>query len=156
MSVADYGDAFRQCLLDVDIATMRKLHAHVSPHLPPAGIDDEVEISIHYARTVTRSIGFRHRAYSHAWLAERALPSGLPDHLRARAERMYPRVVSAVGISVNFLSNEMQPLKVAVQGAMESAVLDVHADGKITDTPLVKRRMEEARKRVFKQLMLKP
>jgi hypothetical protein len=65
-------------------------------------------------------------------------------------------VVSAVGISVNFLSDEMQPLKVAVQGAMENAVLDVHADGKITDTPLVKRRMEEARKRVFKQLMLKP
>lgn len=150
----DYSAAFRQCLIDVDISTMRKLHAYVSPHLPPAGTDEEIEISIHHARTLTGSIGFQLRAYSHAWLAERALPSGLPDDLKPRAERLYPRVVSAVGISVNFLSAEMKPVEIAVRSAMEDAVCEVHADGKILDTPLVKQRMEEARKRVFKELML--
>ena len=154
MTATDYGDAFRQCLLQMDIATMRKLWAFVSPHLPPAGTDEEIEISIHYARTLTKTIGFKDRAYSHAWLAERALPSGLPDHLRPRAERMYPRVVPAVGVSFNFLSLELQPLKPVVQAAMEKAILEVHADGKILDTLLVKQRMEEARKRVFKELML--
>jgi hypothetical protein len=153
MTAADYGSALRQCLLDVDVALMRKLWSYTNPHLPPARTDEEIRISIHYARTLTKSIGFKDRVYSHAWLAERALPSGLPDRLRPRAERMYPRVVSAVAISVNFLSPEMRPIKEAVQRAMENAVLEVHADGKIYDTPLVKQRMEEARARVFKELM---
>lgn len=154
MSLTDYSSAFRQCLLDVDVATMRKLHAYMSPHLPPAGTDEEVEISIHIARTATISIRFKERAYSHTWLTERSLPSQLPDDLRPHAERMYPRVVSAVGISVNFLSSEMKPVEVAVRSAMEDAVREVHADGKILNTPLVKQRMEEARKRAFKELML--
>lgn len=153
MTTTDYGDAFRQCLIDIDVTTMRKLWAYMMPHLQP-GTDDDIAISIHHARTLTKVIGFKHRAYSHAWLAERALPSGLPDRLRPRAERMYPRVVPGVGLSVNFRSPDLQPVKVAVQGAMEDAIREVHADGKILDSPLVRQRMAEARKRVFRELML--
>jgi hypothetical protein len=154
VTVTDFGDAFRQCLLDVDVVTTRKLWAHVRPNFPQPDTDADVEITIHYSRTLTNSISFRPRAYSHAWLMERGLPSGLPDKLRPRAERMYPRVVPGVGLSVNFSSPEMQPVKIVVQGAMEDAIREVHADGKITDAPLVKQRMAEARKRVFKELML--
>ena len=152
--MTDYSGAVRQCLLDVDVVTMRKLWAHLKPNFPQPDSDIGVEISIHYARTVTRTIGFKDRAYSHAWLAERALPSGLPDHLRSRAERMYPRVVPGVGLSINYSSPGMHPVKIAVQSAMEDAILEVHADGKIIDSVLVKQRMAEARKRVFKELML--
>jgi hypothetical protein len=154
VTLADYSSAFRQCLLDVDIATMRKLWKHVAPHLPQPGPDSDVEISIHHARTVAKSIGFKARAYSHSWLSERGLPSGLPDDMRPAAERLYPRITPAVGLSVNFRSLELQPIKPIVHDAMRDAILEVHADGKIEDSPLVKQRMAEARRLVFKQLML--
>jgi hypothetical protein len=154
VTAADYGDAFRQCLLDVDVVTMRKLWAYVAPHLPQPGSDEDMIISIHHARTLANSISFRPRAYSHAWLTERGIPSGLPDDMRPRAERMYPRVVPGVGLSVNYSSPDFKPVKIAVQTAMENAIREVHADGKILDSPLVKQRMAEARKRVFKELLL--
>jgi hypothetical protein len=151
MSAADYSDSFRQCLVDVDVTTMRKLWAYVAPHLPQPESDAEVEATIHHARTQANSILFKQRAYSHAWLLERGLPSGLPDNKRPRAERMYPRVVAGVGISVNAINPELEPLTLLVRGAMEDAVRELHADGRMLDTPLVKQRMEEARRRIYKR-----
>ena len=147
MTLTGIGDAIRQCMLDLDVSLARKLS-------PEVQTDEELEISLHYARTLAKSIPFRARAYSHAWLSERGLPSGLPDQWRPRAMRMYPCPVPGVGISVNFSSAELRPLGPVVRAAMETAVLEVHADGKIGDSVLVRSRMAAARKRVFKQLML--
>jgi hypothetical protein len=149
VTLTGIGDAFRQCLIDLDTGLVRKLWPSTVGQA-----DAEIMVSLHYSRTLAESVPFRLRAYSHAWLSERSLPSGLPDWLRPKAQRLYPCVVPGVGISVNFSSPEMQPVGWEIQGAMENAVLEVHADGKIGDSDLVKSRMAAARKRVFRELMI--
>ena len=88
---------------------------------------------------------FRKRAYSHSWLRERFLPSQLPDELKPRAERMYPVVFGAVGISTKTRS----PLALAVRGAMEDVVLEAYAD-KRTQPAFLRGRMREARAKVLR------
>ena len=145
-------DHFRQALEDCDVALVRKLWAHVAPHLPQPRTDEETLQRIHGARTAARSIPFQKRAYSHAWLMERALPSGLPDHMRASAERMYPVTVAAVGISVN---SKYEFVERAISGVMRDAVLEAESDGRLKDDAHVKRRMMEAREREQKGLGLR-
>jgi hypothetical protein len=120
----------------------------IAPHLPQPRNDAEVLTSIHCARTYAQSIAFRLRAYSHAWLVERGLPSGLPDYLRPSAERMYPRVVDAVGIAVGAPPHRRE-LGLAVRHAMSDAVEDCYADGN-KDPAFVKARMFEARLKVMR------
>lgn len=90
---------------------------------------------MHRARTEASSLRFRLRAYSHRWLVDRGIPSGLPDELRPKAERIYPVVVDAVGVSVH--SRRREEAK-AIQTAMSSKVLEMYADGD-KDPALVKK-----------------
>lgn len=142
------NDHFRQALIECDVELVRKMWAHVSPHLPQPKGDAETLAEIHYARTGAESIPFKHRAYSHRWLTERSYPSGLPDPLRPRAERLYPRIVEAVGIAVKSLAGN-KPLARAVGLAMKNAVKECNADG-VKDPAIIRARMQEMKFRVLK------
>src|SRR5579872_6695472 len=119
---------FRRCLVELDVAGVRKLWRHVSPHLPQPASDADALATIHVARTQTESIPLKLRAWSHRWLLDHGFPSMLPDPLKPSAERLYPRVVEGVGISVNFRSPILQPITGLVRGAMEDAVSEAYAD----------------------------
>lgn len=136
----------RRCLEDGDVQGVRKLWAHLSPHLPQPVSDLDALKVMHMARTHAASVKFRLRAYSHHWLTEHGLPSGLPDHLRPRAERMYPRIVDAVGIAVK---SRLPDLRLELETAMSAAVMEAYADNR-KDPSFVKARMMEARERVLK------
>lgn len=143
---------FRQCLIDCDVAGVRMLWKHISPNLPQPSSDADALRMIHHARTQAQSIPLRLRAYSHRWLSERNFPSGLPDNLKARAERMYPTVADSVGISVKGVSEVSRLIAPIVRGAMSDAVLDAYASGR-KEPEFVRERMQEARKKTIKELL---
>lgn len=147
------GAAFQALLEAGDVSALRNAWAQAAPHLPQPASHNDAEFSMHYARTVSQKITFPKRAYSHAWLSERSLPSGLPDHLRPKAERMYPRVTAAVGISVETNNVHLKPIVGEVRTAMEHAVLEADADGKLLDSEFVKLRMKEAKRATYRQLL---
>lgn len=137
-------DDFRKALENLDVTLARKIWRHVHPNMPQPKTDEEALQTMHYARTVMAPIAFKLRAYSHCWLMERNLPSGLPDRLRPSAQRLYPVTVSAVGISVkgnSVIGRELAPL---IRSAMEKVVNEAYADGK-TEPGFLKKRMLEAR-----------
>jgi len=135
------SEAFR-CLDELDVEGMKKVHARVFPHLP-IGSDETILKTLHIARTSCEKLAFWKRAYSHSWLEERNLPSRLPDHLKKRADRLYPRVVGAVGISINFKAPDLKPAGDMIQSAMSAEVEDCYADGR-QEPDYVKPRMLEA------------
>jgi hypothetical protein len=139
----------RRCLIDFDIAAARRLWAHVAPHLPQGVNDADTIIVLHLSRTRANSVPLRYRAYSHRWLLDNGYPSGLPDWLKPKAERMYPRIVDAVGIAVKAGSPERIPLARAVQRAMSDVVEDHYADG-VRDPLVIKPRMMEARAKTLR------
>ena len=146
----DVGDAFRDCLVDLDLKGLRQLWHIVAPHLPQPKTDQETLVSAHHARTQAKTIPFKLRAYSHRWLTERNLPSGLPDYMKPRAERLYPKIVTAVGIAVKSMSGANAPLAKALEQAMSDAVAEMYADG-IEDPKIVKPHMLAAYNRTLKQ-----
>lgn len=126
----------------LDIEGMRRVTSAVMPHIA-AGSDDAVLTAMHMARTSTDSLPLRLRAYSHRWLTERHLPSQLPDHLKASADRLYPTVKTAVGISIGFRAPELKPAGQSIARAMSEAVEDCYAQGR--EAPdYVRPRMNEA------------
>lgn len=152
----DYRDAIRQCLLDMDTDTMRKLWKHLAPHLPQPGSDSDMLISMHHARTLTETLPFQARAYSHSWLTERTLPSGLPDWLRPRAERMYPRVVDAVGIAVLSTRSPQEEKRILgelVRDAMTDVVMDHYSSDHKPDQSRIKTDMLRARTEVWRNAL---
>lgn len=144
-------DQFRQALEDGDVAILRGLWPQLMPHLPQPKTAADAEISMHMARTSADSVTIKGRCYSHRWLEERNLPSLLPDYLKPEVDRHYPRVVEAVGISVNFRSPFLKPAAIQVQGAMSDAVEDAYAEGR-TDPEFVRARMAEAKQREVRRL----
>lgn len=146
------NDNFRQALEDCDVALVCKIWKHVAPHYPQPKTDEDALMRIHAARTAAESITFKKRAYSHQWLMERGLPSGLPDCLRKSAERMYPVPFATVGISVN---SRYDFIEKAIGGVMRNAVLEAEGDGLLRNDVHVKKRMMEARLREQKALGLK-
>lgn len=140
----DHAAEFRRCLEECDVSGIRRLSAHVMPHLPQPKSDAQALVSIHHARTQSVWIRLPLRAYSHRWLLERGLPSGLPDELKPSAERLYPQKTAAVGISVN---SKYPVVQRAIHGAMRDAVLETYADGHAEQPEIVKARMMEARAR---------
>lgn len=136
------------CLERIDIEGMRWLWSKVAPQMP---MHDNAGMlaAIHLARTKSEVVGFKFRAYSHAWLIDHGYPSLLPDELRPRAQRMYPVTALGVGIAVKSKCDEV---RIVVAGAMQNAVLEAEADGRLTDSPFVKMRMLEARRRATKKL----
>ena len=140
---------FRRCLVDGDVAALRALWAHAFPHLEQPGDDEQARTMLHRARTEARSVPFKLRAYSHRWLEDNARASGLPDELKPKAQRMYPRIVSAVGIACMTTSPHRYEQAKAVERAMSDAVAEAYADGK-TDPVFVSKRMSDARERVLR------
>ena len=134
------------------MAGIRRLWQHVSPHLPQPTSDHEALIAIHYARTLAQSFSLRLRAYSHAWLLDHGYPSALPDELKPKAERMYPRIVEGVGIACTGTSEIGRAIAPIIQGAMSDAVHGIYAD-KRPDPVFVKARMMDARKRIVAKLI---
>ena len=144
------AEAFRDCLESGDFRRMRALFAATAPYMAQPENDEQAEISLHMARTQTAALGFSLRAYSHRWLVERNLPSQLPDFLRPSVDRMYPRVVETVGISVKASRPARREHAAAVRVSMENAVLEMFADG-VRDPVKVSARMQEARDATLKQ-----
>jgi len=145
------ADAMREALVTLDAALARRVWAFVSPHLPQPKDDAEVVATLHVARTAAKNVPLRLRAWSHRWLSERNLPSQLPDNLKPAAERIYPVVVTSVGISVNSKYPEVVR---CVRGAMEDAVKDCYALGD-EDPGIVHRKMMSARQRELRGLGLR-
>jgi hypothetical protein len=157
-----YQDQFRQFLEAADIDGVRRLWEHVHPHLPAPIKDSDVLVAIHMARTQMVSVAFRLRAYSHRWLVDHGYPSMLPDGLKPRAERMYPRIAEAVGISVTASHPLLKPVAASVERAMADAVEDAFAQGR-REPEFLRARMQEARERehrffgqLFEEAKLKP
>lgn len=151
------ADEFRQALEDGDVDRLLALSAHLGPHLPQPKTRAEGEVTMHLTSTESAVVTTPKRFYSHAWLTERGMPSHLPDRLKPAAERMYPRAVSAVGISVGFRSSFLKPAGALIQRAMSDAVADAYAEGR-EDPAFVRARMAEARtletKRLFGSVAL--
>lgn len=149
----------RRCLVECDVAGIRRLWHHLSPHLPlPNSVDDTI-CAIHMARTVTNSIPLKHRAYSHNWLVERGMPSQLPDRLRPRAERLYKKPLEAVGIATlgGAISGDpdRKAISDAVRKVMEDVVMDYYStDRSATPDPMkVKEDMMRQRKEFRRRLV---
>ncbi len=104
---------------------------------------------MHRGRTEAESIHLSKRLYSHAWLVERGLPSGLPDHLRPPAERVHPRIIAAVGIAVKSMSGNRERAR-EIEAAMAEAAGDAMTSG-ITDPKRVSELMWEARDRLLRR-----
>lgn len=98
-----------------------------------------------------QSIALRLRAYSHRWLINNGYPSGLPDELKPKAERIFPRIVGAVGISVNTKHEWLRPATVEIGRAMSDAVENAYADRR-EEPEFVRSRMIEARDRTRRKL----
>ena len=144
-------DEFRPALVAGDFRKLRRISEIAEPHLPRL-TDEQAEETMHRARTAADSVPFRTRAYSHHWLAERGIESDLPDHLRPKAEHIFPTIQLGVGIAVKFGNPLLAPAAVEVRKAMEAVVLEADADGRLGDSGFVKARMLGARERAVKQL----
>jgi hypothetical protein len=139
---------FARCLEELDVAAATALWPVVFPGQPVPN-SDGITIFLHYARTESQAMPLRLRVYSHRWLTERGMPSGLPDELRQKADRLYPRIVEAVGVGVKAFSEATVPLARAIERAMSDAVADCYANGD-RDPAIVKARMDEARARTMR------
>lgn len=149
----EHSDEMRRCLELLDVDGVRRLWAHISPHLPQPQSDAQALVMLHRARTEARSVRFKLRAYSHRWLVDNGWPSGLPDELKPKAERIYPRFVGGVGISVNTKSDWLKPAALEIRKSMENAVEDAYAEGR-TEPAFVSARMAEARLYTINKLQL--
>ena len=138
------SDEIRRCLIELDIEGMVRAWGRMWPGLPVPATRGEVLVALHIARTTAATVPLRLRAYSHRWLIDQGYPSQLPDHLKSRAERLYPKVEKSVGISVN---SKYPVVKHAIQTAMEQAVLEAYADGHSDEPEKVRQRMLEARQK---------
>lgn len=134
-----HSAAFREALASGDFRRMRAVWQLLFPHLGPLPAERAEEV-LHVARTEAESMQDRARVYSHCWLRERGLPSRLPDRLRPIADRVYARVVEAVGIAVVARTPEGVDRAAAVERAMAEVAAEMYADGD-TDPVLVKARM---------------
>jgi hypothetical protein len=136
-------------LLDAgDLDSLCEIWRKSPEHLRPKN-RREAEIMMHYIRTSSKSVRMRCRAWSHRWLIEHSLPSGLPDILKSRAERLYPVVAGSVVIASMLQMPWTKPLR----RVMEDAALEVYADYKIPD-PLVVRTLMAERRAIERKKLL--
>lgn len=143
----------RQALMELDVDTIRKLWTQVAPHLPQPKGEFEALATMHYARTTMDILPNRARFYSHRWLLDHNQMSGLPDELKPSAERMFPVVTRSVGVSMNGKSDLTRPIIPIVRSAVEVAIMEVYADKKQDDIPLLKRHMNEAKRYAVRKLL---
>lgn len=143
---------FHAALETGDVRMVRKASAIAFPHLPQPETAEAAEASMHMARTQLDTLPLDARAWSHCWLTERGLPSQLPDELRPKAEQMFPVIAEGVFVSANSNSPALKPAAKLVQAAMSDAVEDCYANGD-RNPKIVRARIEEARKRTFRELL---
>jgi hypothetical protein len=145
--------AFKRCLAELDARGAMAIWKEVAPHLPQPQTEEQALIILHNARTQSRSMSLRERAYSHRWLLDHGYPSGLPDNLKPRAERIYPRIANSVGIGGLGVSSVTKPIRKHIFDSMSDAVLEAYADGHENQPDIVKGRMMEMRQKTVKQLL---
>lgn len=143
---------FRQLLEQGDARALVDAWGRLFPNMPKPETLEAAETTMHMARTAAESVKFRYRAYSHAWLLERGLPSQLPEELRPPAQRIYPVIVEAVIVGKPTMPKWLSPVADEMQQAMIYAVEDCYANGD-RDPELVRLRMDEARDRVQRQTL---
>jgi hypothetical protein len=144
-------EVMRRALEEHDVVTCAKVWEHVWPNMPQPQDADHARIIMHLACTRADNVHIRSRVYSHRWLLDHGCPSLLPDELKPKAERMYPKIVEAIGIACGSTSEHMKPVLGVVREAMENVVLEHYADG-VRDPKIIKPRMLEARKNAIKKL----
>jgi hypothetical protein len=146
-----YSEEMLRCILDCDAAGAMRLWRHVNPTMPQPKNEKEAVVQIHIARTQMESVPFLLRAYSHRFLIDNGYPSFLPDVLKPKAERVYPKIVTAVGISVN-MPAIMAPVAAEVEKAMSDAVADAYAENR-TESNFLRKRMMSARQKTIKKFL---
>ncbi len=100
-----YADEFARCLTELDVASARKLWAHVFPGWEQPATDHEMLAVLHLARLESKRVPKHLKQYSKKWLKERETG----------------RVALAVGISVKS-SPRRHHQGLAIREAMEDAV----------------------------------
>lgn len=148
-----HSTEFRRCIIDIDIPAARKLWRHVAPHFPQPKTDHEALTTIHMARTQMDAMPMQMRAYSHRWLLDSGYPSQLPDELKPQAERMYPRIIEAVGLSINSSSPHLKPVADMVRIAMENTINDAYSNRVRPSLDQIKDMMAQARVKIIKKLL---
>ena len=149
--------AFRAALYDGDARRTRHLWAQVSPDMPQPESDAEAEVIMHQARTAADSVPMQKRIYSHAFLAERGLPSQLPDGMKPPRERKGPPVIfpaALIGVGTLSSNSDRREEAKAMERAMADAVGDMIMSG-VTDRKRIAKRMWEARDAFIQQRMRK-
>lgn len=145
--MAEHSDVMLDCIRDLDAVMAMRLWKHARPNAPQPDNVYQATAMLHYARTQIEIMPENLRFYSHCWLRDQKIPSGLPDRLKPKAERMYPQMVGAVGIASGKGPGIKTAFNHAVEKVMSDAVLEVQADGHKLDAPIVKKRMMEMRER---------
>lgn len=146
---------FQRALAEGDVRLLRRIWRTVFPHLPEPKDAAEAEATMHVARTAAESVPLKARAYSHRWCEERGLPSQLPDKLKPSAERMYPKIVEAVGIACKTSKDWLKPAMPIIEKAMTDVVEDAFASGE-RDPGLIRDRIQFARTDTMKRLFGAP
>ena len=123
--------AFRDCLDSGDAVRLLKIYGTVFPKMPAPKDVEEAWVVLHQARTGAESVRLEKRLYSHAWLVERRLKSSLPDELRPPKQRVFPIIVSAVGVAVKAFSSRADRVEEAasLERVMARAAGDMIRDG---------------------------
>jgi hypothetical protein len=148
-----HAEAMRRCLEDGDVAGARALWAQVAPGMPQPKTEAEATVVLHMARTQSELVTLRARAWSHRWLLDHGKPSLLPDSLKPKAERIYPKIAEGVGLAVGTKSELGRAIKPHVVGAMNYAINECYADARVPNPVTVKARMFEAKDRIIKKLI---
>jgi hypothetical protein len=148
-----HAEAMRRCLEAGDVAGARSLWAQVMPGMPQPKTEAEATVILHMARTQSELVSLRARAWSHRWLLDHGKPSLLPDSLKPKAERIYPKIAEGVGLAIGVKNELGRAIKPHVQSAMEYAINECYADARSPEPPIVKRRMFEAKDRIIKKLL---
>jgi hypothetical protein len=149
--MAEYSDNMLQCIREIDHELAMKLWKHVRPWAAQPENDLQAIIMLHYSRTQIASMPEALRLYSHCFLRDHGMPSALPDHLKPKAERLYPVGTRSVGVSSGKAGGSKTSFNFAVQKVMSDAVLETYADGHIDNPRKVKSRILEMRARFKKQ-----
>lgn len=136
-----------------DVAGVRRLWRELEPTQPQPADDAAALVALHAARTKCPALRMKARAYSHAWLLDRGLPSLLPDELRPRAQRMYPVIVSAVGFAMKASSDPMRAILPMVSKEVADAIQEAADDGRLLDAPFVRARIRETKNRAIRRYL---
>lgn len=142
-----------RCIRDLDVAGYRRLWRHIAPHLPQPTDDKQAAAMLHHARTQSTKLPLKLRAYSHRYLLDHGLPSGLPDHMKPKAERLYPVVREMVGLSINYSAAFLKPAADEIRSTLEIEVLDAFSGTRTVDHSKLRAHLLDTKDRAQQQLI---